>query len=248
MNKITTRGVFITGTDTAAGKTVFATALIHALRNRGIDAVGMKPVSAGCTRSNGQLRNEDAERLMAVSGTDNYELVNPCAYEPAIAPHIAAAQSDSPVDLDKISCAFSELAKRHEIVVVEGAGGWRVPLDENNDMSAIARRLGLPVLLVVGLRLGCLNHALLSADAIVADGCQLTGWVGSRVTSNFVCVDENIETLRIRIKAPCLGILPYCSATERGAAATLATLATLAKAIESGVIFQSATVLTTEDA
>lgn len=203
------QGLFVTGTDTDAGKTVFATALISALRIKGIDAVGMKPVSAGCRKIDGELRNEDAEQLMRVSGTADYALTNPIAYEPAIAPHIAAANSGVPIDLDKISRAFAKLAAAHALVVIEGAGGWRVPLDDQHDMSAIALRLRTPVVLVVGLTLGCLNHALLSTEAIKASGCELAGWAGSCIDAEFAYADENINTLRMRIKAPCLGILPY---------------------------------------
>jgi dethiobiotin synthetase len=209
MNHTKSQGLFVTGTDTDVGKTVFATALISALRTQGLDAVGMKPVSAGCTKMNGELRNEDAERLMRVSGTDDYALTNPIAYEPAIAPHIAATISGVPIDLDKISRAYARLSAAHALVVIEGAGGWRVPLDDQHDMSAIALRLQTPVVLVVGLTLGCLNHALLSAEAIEAAGCELAGWAGSCIDTKFTHADENIETLNMRIKAPCLGILPY---------------------------------------
>ena len=203
------QGLFITGTDTNAGKTVFAAALISALRIKGIDAVGMKPVSAGCEKTNGELRNQDAEQLMRVSGTHDYALTNPIAYEPAIAPHIAAAISGRPIDLDMISRAFDELSAAHALVIIEGAGGWRVPLDDQRDMSAIALRLRTPVVLVVGLTLGCLNHALLSAEAIKASGCELAGWAGSCIDAEFAHIDENIDTLRSRIEAPCLGILPH---------------------------------------
>ncbi|MCA1978258.1 MAG: dethiobiotin synthase [Thiobacillus sp.] len=201
------RGVFVTGTDTGVGKTRVAVALVHALRARGLRVAAMKPVAAGTEA--GQP-NEDVAALRAAANVDApLADINPYAFDPPIAPHIAAAQAGVVIDIERISAAYARLAARADAVVVEGAGGWRVPLSDAADMSDLAARLGLPVLLVVGLRLGCLNHALLSAESIRARGLAWAGWVGNRIDPAMACADENLAALRARLPGPCLGVQPF---------------------------------------
>ena len=162
------KGYFITGTDTGAGKTVVSLALMHALQVQGKSVAGMKPVSAGCITTETGLRNDDAVQLQNASSVKlSYDVVNPYAYEPAIAPHIAAQAIGEHIALDKITTCYRQIASEVDIVIVEGAGGWLVPINDRETMADIARQLGLPVILVVGMRLGCLNHALLTAESIL---------------------------------------------------------------------------------
>ena len=203
-------GVFVTGTDTAVGKTVVCAALLAALNGGGCRAVGMKPVASGCRRTPDGLRNDDAELLIAHgAGAPDYAQVNPYAFEEAIAPHIAARGAGVDVRLDPIAAAFDALSVDADRVVVEGVGGWSVPLSATLMQADLVRALHLPVVLVVGLRLGCINHALLSARAIATDGCDLVGWIGNRIDPAMTRVDENLATLRERLPAPCLGLLPH---------------------------------------
>jgi len=214
------RGIFVTGTDTDCGKTVVACGVVAALRARGLRVGVMKPVAAGAEAGAAGLRNRDALDLIATSGLDlSYEDVNPFVYAPPIAPHIAAAQTGQPIRFAPLRAAFARIAAASDAVVVEGAGGWRVPLGPDGDMADLAVTLGLPVLLVVGLRLGCLNHALLTAEAIVRRGCRLAGWVGTRVDPRMAAPDENLATLREGLAAPCWGVVPYL---ERPAATAVA--------------------------
>lgn len=177
------RAVFIAGTDTGIGKTHVACALLHALRAAGDRACGMKPVASGCMETPAGLRNEDALALQAASSdAPAYALINPVALRDPLSPHLAAAHDGVTIALPPLRAAFEALSASHRRVVVEGVGGWLVPLAPGLFASDIAVQWKLPVLLVVGLRLGCLNHALLSARAIAADGCQLLGWIGNRST------------------------------------------------------------------
>jgi dethiobiotin synthetase len=205
------RGVFIAGTDTGIGKTFVACALLHALRAEGVRATGMKPVASGCARTSEGLRNEDALALIAASDPrpDDYSLCNPYAFEPAIAPHLAAIEARVDIDLSRIESAYAHLAARADCVVMEGVGGWMVPLSDSLESADIPRRLNLPVILVVGLRLGCINHARLSARAILDDGCELLGWTGSCLDPAMERPQENLETLRRLLPAPCLGVLQH---------------------------------------
>lgn len=214
-------GLFITGTDTEVGKTFAATGLIHALRERQLKVAPMKPIASGCVATPAGLRNEDAEALIAAAGGGfAYEIVNPFAYAPAIAPHFAAADAYRPIVLSEIEQAYRQLAGSADIVVVEGAGGWRVPLGEVGMMSDIPRRLQLPVVLVVGVRLGCLNHAMLTAEAIQADGCRLFGWIANLIDGEDDRTQQQIDTLRQRLPAPLLGVLPRLAAQDPAAIAT----------------------------
>ena len=206
-------GWFITGTGTDVGKTFVARALLADLRAAGEAAVGMKPVASGCYEAAQGLRSADAEALLAASSVAaDYADVNPYAFAPAVAPHLAAAAVGVAIDIENIAAHFARLQRLASRVVVEGAGGWLTPLDARRSMADIALRLKLPVILVVGLRLGCLNHALLTARAIRADGAPLAGWVANRLDPAMALVEENIATLKERIDAPLLAVFPYRSA------------------------------------
>ena len=207
--------VFIAGTDTGIGKSLVAAGLLRALQAQGVRALGMKPVASGCTVTAQGLRNDDAELLRTHgSGAPDYALVNPYALPEPIAPHLAAAQAGVEIRIDTVLAAFAALSTMSQCVVVEGVGGWAVPLSATLMQADLVRALKLPVILVVGVRLGCLNHALLSARAISADKCELIGWVGNRIDPAMACVEENLATLRDRLPAPCLGVLPHLHAPD----------------------------------
>lgn len=202
------KGVFVTGTDTEIGKTVVTCGMLFRLREAGYAVAGMKPVAAGCRRTPEGLRNEDAEAMQAVVGPRfSYDEINPYALEPAIAPHLAAADAGVELDLARLAAAYRHLAGAADITLVEGAGGWRVPLGPKTYMSDLASALGLPVLLVVGVRLGCLNHALLTAEAILKDGRPLLGWVANTLVSDANRAADQIDSLRQRMPAPLLGVV-----------------------------------------
>jgi len=205
-----TGGYFITGTDTGVGKTRCAAALCRAFTARGRSVAAMKPVASGCVRTAEGLRNEDALALQAaMTVRARYEEINPYAFEPAIAPHVAAAQSGTAIDFARLDRTFERLALRAEVVIVEGAGGWLVPLDEERNFADLAQRWNLQVILVVALRLGCINHALLTQESVAARQLKLAGWVCNRVDPHMAAAQESIDTLRARVQAPCLGELPY---------------------------------------
>jgi dethiobiotin synthetase len=194
-------GVFVTGTDTAVGKTVFACALLRAYSERGLRAVGMKPVAAGI--ESGRAANSDVEALVASGNVDAAPADrNPFAFVPEIAPHLAAADADVVIDIAAIRAAYDRLAARADRVVVEGAGGVLVPLNARQDMLDVAVALSLPVVLVVGMRLGCLNHALLSAHAIRARGLVMAGWVANVLHPAMARLDQNVATLDEWLSAP----------------------------------------------
>ncbi|HEX9181119.1 MAG TPA: dethiobiotin synthase [Burkholderiales bacterium] len=200
-------GLFVTGTDTGVGKTLVACALLHALAKQGLRVVGMKPVAAG-RESDGSFL--DVESLVAASNVSApREWINPYAFEPPIAPHIAAARAGVRIEHAVILSAWRELSGLVDAVVVEGAGGFLVPLDEGESMAGLARELSLPVVLVVGMRLGCLNHALLTAEAIAGRGLTFAGWVANRTDPAMEAFDENLSTLRARLPAPLLGVIPH---------------------------------------
>ncbi|WP_254459216.1 dethiobiotin synthase [Xanthomonas sacchari] len=201
---------YVTGTDTGIGKTIASTALLHALRARGQRAVGMKPVASGCTRDADGWRNEDALALQEASlPRPDYADLNPYALPLPLAPELAAADAGVELELAPIAAAFARLRAQADVVVVEGVGGWAAPLSATLDQADLARALGLPVLLVVGLRLGCLNHARLSAAAIAADGLQCIGWIGNEIDPAMERIDDNMAMLRARLPMPCWGRLPY---------------------------------------
>ena len=196
---------FITGTDTDVGKTYIASALVRYFVQQGQTAVGMKPIAAGCEKINGALHNADASALLAASNLAvRLEDVNPYAFEPAIAPHIAAEQAGVTVSLSKIKHAFDALQSQADAVIVEGAGGFRVPINREQTMADLAVQLNLPVIMVVGVRLGCINHALMTAGSIKAAGLDLVGWVANRIEPDMPALEENVQTLKAMIKAPCI--------------------------------------------
>lgn len=200
-------GLFVTGTDTGVGKTRVAVALIHALRAQGLRVAAMKPVSAGSAP--GGL-NEDVVALMQASNvSSDVRDVNPYAFAEPVAPHVAAERAGVRIELDVIAAAYSRLAALADVVVVEGAGGWRVPLNERDDMGDLAQRLGLPVVLVVGLRLGCLNHALLTVESIAHRQMPWAGWIANHIDPEMAAVAENIDSLRARLPVPCLGVQAF---------------------------------------
>jgi dethiobiotin synthetase len=207
---MTHSAVFIAGTDTSIGKTHASCALLHALRAAGHESCGMKPVASGCVPTEQGLRNDDALALqVASSGLPAYALINPMALRDPLSPHLAAAHDGITISLSPMRAAFDQLAATYECVVVEGVGGWRVPLAPQLFASDIPMQWQLPVILVIGVRLGCINHALLTARAIEADGCRLLGWIGNRIDPAMDAPEENLATLRDLISAPCLGVLPH---------------------------------------
>lgn len=197
---------FVTGTDTDVGKTLVSCALLHGFAAQGKRVTGMKPVAAGCNEDG---QNEDVLRLLAAGNVAaGYRQVNPCSFMPAVAPHIAAQLAGVRIDLGCILESYSALDGQADMVIVEGAGGFLVPLNDRQDGGDLARQLGLPVILVVGMRLGCLNHALLTAEAITARGLPLAGWVANVIDADMPLLEENITALQQRINAPWLGTVP----------------------------------------
>lgn len=211
---------FVAGTDTEIGKTFVTCTLLHAARNRGLTAIGMKPIAAGAETVNGEFINEDAARLRAAGSFDpGLALLNPYCLTSPIAPHIAAAEEGVRIDAGRIRDAFAALTTRADVVFVEGVGGFRVPLDDDYDTADLARDMGLPVILVVGMRLGCINHALLTAEAIAARGLNLAGWVANRIDPAMLRFEQNLDALRQRLSAPLLGVVPFQADGNPAAAA-----------------------------
>lgn len=201
---------YVTGTDTGIGKTLTSCTLLHALRGQGRRAIGMKPVASGCAWIDGGWKNEDALALRhAATVAMDYADLNPFALEHPLAPELATRDAGTEVTLEPILAAYARLAAHADALVVEGVGGWAAPLSRTLMQANLVRALGVPVVLVVGLRLGCLNHALLSARAIAADGVHLAGWIGSHVDPTMERIDDNLAMLRERLPAPCWGVLPH---------------------------------------
>lgn len=209
---------FVTGTDTEVGKTLVTTALIAKATASGQSAFGIKPIAAGCFEQGDQWVNEDALALMDANSIKlDYAQVNPIALKAPLAPHIAAAKEGRRLMMDRLEgLVRGSLMLKADWRFIEGAGGWRVPLSPGEYLSDLPVRLACPVILVVAIRLGCLNHALLTADAIRNDGLQLAGWVANCIDDQTASPEENIETLKYLLKAPCLGIVPYCSNAALG--------------------------------
>ena len=213
-------GIYVTGTDTGIGKTLASCALLHALRGRGLRAVGMKPVASGCERVGGGWRNADALALQAAGEAGvPYEDINPFALEHPLAPELAARDAGTEVTLPPILAAHARIAAGVDALVVEGVGGWAAPLSASLMQADLARALRLPVVLVVGLRLGCINHALLSARAIAADGLHVAGWIGSHVDPAMERVEDNLAMLGARLPAACWGVLPHAPGADPAAMA-----------------------------
>ena len=206
---------YVTGTDTGIGKTIASTSLLLALRSSGLRAVGMKPVASGCARADTGWHNEDALALLEASDPrPDYADLNPYALPLPLAPEIAAREAGVEIELRKIVSAFERLQSLADAIVVEGVGGWLAPLSATLDQFDVVRVLRLPVVMVVGMRLGCLNHARLTARAIADDGCELVGWIANHVDPDMERQDENFELLRARLQTPCWGRLPFCSAPD----------------------------------
>ncbi|MCU4674471.1 dethiobiotin synthase [Catenovulum sp. 2E275] len=210
------KSVFITATDTEVGKTTIAAGILAELVKLNKTAAGFKPIAAGCELIDGQLKNEDALTLMkAANHALDYNLVNPFALKTPIAPHIAAQQHNIRIDFAALNLHYNVVKNTGaERIVVEGAGGWQLPLNETDYLSQWVVAQNLPVVLVVGLKLGCINHALLTAMAIKQMGGQLIGWVANHVDPNMLCQQENIQALTERLPAHCLGVVPHLSAGE----------------------------------
>ena len=222
--------LFVTGTDTGVGKTRVAAALCRALAARGTRVAAMKPVASGCTQTPEGLRNEDALTLLAAMNVRaQYSEVNPYAFAPAIAPHIAAQEAGVNIDFDVLDRAYERLAVRAQVLIVEGAGGWLAPLDAARGFADLAVHWQMDVVFVVGMVLGCLNHALLTVESIERRGLRLRGWVANSIDPTFERLSENIATLQSRISEPCLGFFSYAPRIDHEALAqTLALDALMA--------------------
>jgi len=204
------RSWFVTGTDTGIGKTVAAVALLQALRATGLLAIGMKPLASGCEHTADGWRNDDALALIAASDPmPRYDDANPFALPAATAPQLAAREAGVAVALAPMLSAHARLTAQADMVIVEGVGGWAAPLADTLEQAELVRAIAADVVLVVGLRLGCLSHARLTARAIAADGCRLLGWVGNRVDPSFDRADAYVDLLRAALPAPCLGIVAH---------------------------------------
>lgn len=207
------KGYFITGTDTNVGKTWATVALMHYFKSQGKSVVGMKPVASGCLVQEGRLKNEDALLIQENASLPiDYNLVNPYPYELPVSPHISGV--GNPVKLDLLVNKFELLKTMADIVVVEGAGGWYSPLNEHEDNSDLARALALPVIMVVAIRLGCINHARLTYQAIKQSGVAFAGWIATCTDPELLHRDENILTLKNALAGPLLGVLPYSKAAD----------------------------------
>ena len=219
---------FITGTDTGVGKTLISCALLHGFAARGKSVVGMKPVAAGCDDRD---QNEDVRQLRAASNIlASGGQINPYCFAQAVAPHLAARFVGVRINFARIEESFSELKAQADVVIVEGVGGFVVPLNDKQDGADLAAQLGLPIILVVGMRLGCLNHALLTAEAIAARGLTLAGWVANMLDADMAMPQENIAALRQRIHAPLLGIVPHLEHPDAREVASFLNLASLEQA------------------
>ena len=203
------KGYFITATDTDAGKTFVTAGLLQGLSESGFKTLGFKPVASGCIMTEQGLRNEDAVKLINAANTElDYKLINPYSFAPAIAPHIAAQQAKMSINLSSISATVFAAAHHADYVFVEGVGGWSVPLNDQQYVSDLAQLLNFPVILIVNMRLGCINHALLTAQAIEQSNLKMAGWIANQARSSMQCLDENIKSIQSRIKAPLLGVIP----------------------------------------
>lgn len=221
---------FISGTDTEVGKTTISAGLLQAARRNGWSTLGAKPVASGCDLTSGGLRNSDALALMAESTLQlPYSAINPFAFEPAIAPHIAAQEAEVALTVQAVLPAMRQvLAQPVDFTLIEGAGGWRVPLAGQDNLSDLAIALGLPVILVVGVRLGCINHAVLTAEAIARDGLALAGWVANIIDPRTSRLEANLATLAERLPAPCIGQVPRLPKADAAAVADHLDLSRLA--------------------
>jgi dethiobiotin synthetase len=218
---ITKKAFFITGTDTNVGKTLIAAGLLVAAKNKGLTTAALKPVAAGCEKTEAGLRNSDALLLQSVITQPlDYDQINPYALEAAIAPHIAAQQEKRSLSVDRLSGFCRGVLSSANFTLLEGAGGWRVPINPRETLADLAKNLQLPVIIVVGIRLGCINHALLTFEAIVRDGVPVAGWVANCVDADMSVLQENIDSLRSRLPVPCLGVIPFLADQSPAVVAT----------------------------
>lgn len=223
-------GLFITGTDTEIGKTFSTATLLHAMRAIGLRVVAMKPIAAGAELVDGRWLNEDVAILTAATDiAAPAELVTPYLFREPMAPHIAAERKGVHIEIPRIVEAYGQLSGMAEWTLVEGVGGFRVPLDDRHDTADLAAALGLPIVLVVGMRLGCINHALLTAEAIDARGLKLAGWIANRIDPGMAAFEENLAALTQRLPAPCLAVLPHQSEPDPARAAHLVPAKTLSR-------------------
>lgn len=212
---------FVTGTDTDAGKTLMACGLLEKARQQGLKTVAVKPVAAGCEQTKDGLRNSDALLLQdAMTMELPYAQVNPIAFEPPLAPHIAAMREGKSLSVERLEGFCRGVTIQScDLALVEGAGGWLVPLNPRETLADLAKALKAPVILVVGMKLGCINHALLTVQAIARDGLPLAGWVANKVDPDMGAYEENLMTLKALIDAPLLGEVPFLASAHKGAAA-----------------------------
>lgn len=227
-------GLFVTGTDTDCGKTLVTLGLMLGLQKQGLTVNGYKPVAAGSELQSGMQVNSDAWQILGQSSAADrltYDEINPYLFQPAIAPHIAAREMGKSIELDVLETVYTGLRDKADFTLVEGAGGWLVPLDEQHSVSDIALRLGLPVILVVGIRLGCINHARLSLQAIRHSGCRVAGWIGSQTDADMLRFADNVQTLRDYLDVPCLGIVPYLDQPDAQQVAARLDLSALEKIV-----------------
>ncbi|KNH08768.1 Dethiobiotin synthetase [Candidatus Burkholderia brachyanthoides] len=217
---MTALSLFVAGTDTEIGKTFVSSALLHGLARAGLRAAAMKPIASGATERDGVLHNDDADQLDAAANVALPNVIRtPFMMREPIAPHIAAAREGIALDIGRIVDTHRFALTQADIVVVEGVGGFRVPLDDAHDTADLAVALGLPVVLVVGMRLGCISHALLTAEAIAARGLRLAGWIANHVDPDMLYPEENIATLKQRLPAPLLGVIPHFAPADAARAA-----------------------------
>ncbi|GLS82670.1 ATP-dependent dethiobiotin synthetase BioD [Paraferrimonas haliotis] len=217
---------FVTGTDTDAGKTLISEAM---LRGATGSTLGLKPIASGCEQSNDGLRNADAQALMSASSVElDYKQVNPFAFEPAIAPHIAAEQAGVAITCQALNDAIPvDAMMQTDFVLVEGAGGWLLPISHGQTLDQWVAKQQWPVILVVGIKLGCLNHAMLTIKSIETAGLTVAGWVGNQLDPDMEYAPENIAYLKANIKAPCLGVVPYLQRVNAQAASAYIDLSLL---------------------
>lgn len=223
-------GLFITGTDTGIGKTWVSCGILVALARLGVPAAAMKPVASGCERTDAGLRNSDALSLQAhMNVAADYQTVNPFAYAPPLSPDIAARRAGRAIELETIIRCHAELAARSECVIVEGVGGWRVPLGRGLELSDVARALGHPLLLVVGVRLGCINHARLTVESLTGSGLAMVGWVANQVDPQFDAFADTVDTLARLLSQPPLATLGWAEDVDSYAESHTEAFSALAK-------------------
>lgn len=203
------KGYFVAGTDTGVGKTSITTGLMQAMLMKGVKVAGMKPIASGCDDHDGVIRSEDTEMIMAQASVDlDYDLVNPYRVIPPVSPNIGAKLDGLEISISHITQCYEQIAAKADVTLVEGVGGWMVPISDTETMEDVAKALNLPVILVVAIRLGCINHAILTANAIRASGLEIKAWVANMPDRNLVEIPQVINTLQDHINAPSLGIVP----------------------------------------